>query len=390
METRMVYYEEPYRRELTATVTEIRSDGVVLDQTICYPEGGGQGGDRGTIGHAPLLDTTKAKDGTILHHIENAPFAVGDEVEIVLDWARRHHFMRLHTAQHMTSGILHQEFSIPTVSVHLGERIMMIECATDEITTDVAYRVEDLVNQRILEDHPVHSETHDRASAEALGLRRSIKVAGDNIRLVTVDGVDTIACGGLHVAHTAEIVRLYYMGQERIRGHVRLIFTVADVATEEIRKRSEAIEALTALFSAPVEELVGVATQALAAAQAERSELGRMKAQWAALRLETLAGKSHDAILWEVEESITLKEVSHAVSEREDLLLCAAKGEGENRFSWLIAAKGSGAERFDFSLQRTALLDGFAAKGGGRGGVYQGSATGDCSSFLARFRELVN
>ena len=60
METRMVYYEEPYRRELTATVTEIRSDGVVLDQTICYPEGGGQGGDRGTIGHAPLLDTTKA------------------------------------------------------------------------------------------------------------------------------------------------------------------------------------------------------------------------------------------------------------------------------------------------------------------------------------------
>ena len=27
---------------------------------------------------------------------------------------------------------------------------MMIECATDEITTDVAYRVEDLVNQRIL------------------------------------------------------------------------------------------------------------------------------------------------------------------------------------------------------------------------------------------------
>ena len=63
METRMVYYEEPYRRELTATVTEIRSDGVVLDQTILLPRGR-TGGDRGTIGHAPLLDTTKANDGT--------------------------------------------------------------------------------------------------------------------------------------------------------------------------------------------------------------------------------------------------------------------------------------------------------------------------------------
>ncbi len=385
----MVYYEEPYRTQLTATVVEMSSDGVVLDQTICYPEGGGQGGDRGTIGSCALLDTTKAKDGTILHHIENPSFAVGDEVEIVLDWRRRHHFMRLHTAQHMASGILHQEFSIATVSVHLGERIMMIECARDEIEEAIAYRVEDLVNQRILENHPVHSETHDRASAEALGLRRSIKVEGESVRLVTVAGVDTIACGGLHVAHTAEIARLYYMGQERIRGHVRLIFTVADVATEEIRKRSEAVEALTTLFSAPVEKLVETATQALAAAQAEKSELGRIKAQLAALRLEHLIEHGTDVILWEVEESITLKEVSHAAGERDDLLLCAVKGEEGSRFTWLIAAKGSGADRFDFPLQRTALLDGFDAKGGGRGGIFQGSATGDGSAFLARFTQLV-
>ncbi len=390
MSTRMVYYEDPYRTTLTATVTEIRSDGVVLDRTICYPEGGGQGGDQGTIGHCALLDTTKAKDGTILHHIENPSFAVGDEVEIVLDWPRRHHFMRLHTAQHMASGILHQEFGIATVSVHLGERIMMIECQSDEIKREVAYRVEDLVNERILENHPVHSETYDRSSAEALGLRRSIKVEGESIRLVTVDEVDTIACGGLHVAHTAEIARMYYMGQERIRGHVRLIFTVADVATEEIRRRSEAIEALTALFSAPVEELAEVARQALAVSQAQRSELGRVKAQLAVLRLEQLIEHGAEVILWEVEESIALKEVSHAASEREDLLLCAVKAEEGDRFTWLIAAKGSGADRFDFSLQRTALLDGFAAKGGGKGPVFQGSAVGDCSSFLARFKELVN
>lgn len=390
MNTRTVYYEEPYRTELTATVVEMGSDGVVLDRTICYPEGGGQGGDQGTIGGCRLLDTTKAKDGTILHHIENPSFSVGDEVEIVLDWRRRHHFMRLHTAQHMASGILYQEFGIATVSVHLGERVMMIECDRGDIDQAIAYRVEDLVNERILENHPVHGEIHDRASAEALGLRRSIKVEGERIRLVTVEDVDTIACGGLHVAHTAEIARIFFMGQERIRGHVRLIFTVAEVATEEIRTRSEAAEALSALFSAPIEDVVAVATAALAAFQAERSELGRIKDQLAALRLEQLCAHTSDVMLWEVEESIGLKEVSHAVGSREDLLLCAVKGEEGSRFTWLIAAKGSGADRFDFSLMRTALLDGFAAKGGGRGPVFQGSAIGSAADFLARFKELVN
>ena len=75
-----------------------------------------------------------------------------------------------------------------------------------------------------------------------------------------------------------------------IRGHVRLIFTVADVATEESQAQRGGRGAHR-LFSAPVEELVDVATHAVAAAQAERSELGRIRSRVAALRLETLAGK---------------------------------------------------------------------------------------------------
>jgi alanyl-tRNA synthetase len=67
-------------------------------------------------------------------------------------------------------------------------------------------------------------------------MRRSIKVEGDGVRLVVVDDVDTVACGGLHVANTAEIELLHYYGQEKIRGHIRLIFTVGQVAREEIRR----------------------------------------------------------------------------------------------------------------------------------------------------------
>ncbi len=389
MASRPIYYEEPYRTTLVSRVAEVRSDGVVLEETICYPEGGGQGGDRGTIGGAPLLDTTKAKDGAILHHVEDAPFGEGDEVEILLDWDRRYHFMRLHTAQHMASGILHNEFSIPTVSVHLGERIMMIECGTEEVSRETAYRVEDEVNRRITENRAVDAVLFDRAGAEALGLRRSIKVGGDSIRLVTVEGVDTIACGGLHVAHTSEIGRFLYMGQERIRGHVRLIFTVGETAVEEIRKRSEAIDELTALFSAPVEELVETAAHALRTAQSERSQLAHTEARLASLLLAQLAGSGEEVLLWQVEETIGVKEIGQATGEHDDLLLCAVKAE-EGRFIWLIAAKGRGAERFDFMKNRAALFEGFEAKGGGRPPLYQGSGAGVAAEFLTRFRELVN
>jgi alanyl-tRNA synthetase len=389
MDTLPLYYEHPYLGELVATVVAIRDDGVVLDRTICYPEGGGQGGDRGTIGGCVLTDTTKAKDGTILHRVEDPTFVEGDEVAIILDWPRRYHFMRLHTAQHMASGILYQEFGIDTVSVHLGERIMMIECAAGTIDQAVVYRVEDLVNQRILENRPVHSEVHDRASAEALGLRRSIKVEGDSIRLVTVDGVDTIACGGLHVARTAEIARFFYMGQERIRGHIRLIFTVADVANEEIRRRSEAAEVLGTLFSAPIEEVAEVAAAAIATCQGERNELAHIKARLASLLLSQLAGSGEDAILWQVDETIALKDVAQAVAHHEELLLCAVKAE-EERFSWLIAAKGSAGGRFDFAGMRSALFEGFDAKGGGRAPIFQGSGIGSGHEFLRRFKELAN
>ncbi|MCH3908055.1 MAG: alanine--tRNA ligase-related protein [Sphaerochaeta sp.] len=47
IQTEAVYYQEPYRKELDAKVLAIDGNIVILDRTICYPEGGGQPGDRG-------------------------------------------------------------------------------------------------------------------------------------------------------------------------------------------------------------------------------------------------------------------------------------------------------------------------------------------------------
>ena len=60
--TEKLYYDDPFLFEFNATVTEVTENGVVLDRTAFFPEGGGQAGDRGTINGIEVSDT-KTVDG---------------------------------------------------------------------------------------------------------------------------------------------------------------------------------------------------------------------------------------------------------------------------------------------------------------------------------------
>ncbi|OGC52278.1 hypothetical protein A2982_00355 [candidate division WWE3 bacterium RIFCSPLOWO2_01_FULL_39_13] len=58
MKTKQIYYEDGYLKELQAKVLSITParnlNNIILDQTIFYPEGGGQPCDRGMIGFAKV------------------------------------------------------------------------------------------------------------------------------------------------------------------------------------------------------------------------------------------------------------------------------------------------------------------------------------------------
>jgi len=394
MNSRPVYYEEPYLKSLEATVVAITDDGILLDKTICYPEGGGQSGDRGKIGGCPLLDTVKGNEGGILHKVENPTFTVGATVLIELDWEHRYHYMQMHTAQHMASGILHSRFTIGTVSVHQGEKILTIETDQDEIQASTCLALEEGVNQSVREAHPLRYEVESQKEVLKLSLRRSVKVKSDEVRLVLIEDVDVAACGGLHLANTSEVVLFQYEGQEKVRDHVRLIFSVGDEALQKIRDNRALVDQLCTMHSAQRENLLEVETKFLEQVAQDRYLLGKKAERVASLMLASLVAgaelvKDIPFVLWEVEEDIDMKQVASAFSQMEDIALCAAKVDN-GKLLWLVGLAGKAATLLDFNASRKQLLDPISGKGGGKGSLFQGVGTGIPTTFFSAFTKALN
>ena len=394
MKAEPVYYKEPYRMSLKATVVAITDDGILLDKTICYPEGGGQSGDRGKIGGCPLLDTVKGKDGEILHKVENPTFKVGETVLIELDWNHRYHYMQMHTAQHVASGIMHSRFKIATVSVHQGEKILTIETDQDEIPVSTCIALEEEVNRSVRESHPLRYAVESKEDANKLPLRRSIKVDSDEVRLVIVEDVDITACGGLHLENTSEIILFQYEGQEKLRGHIRLIFSVGEEALARIRENRAMVEQLCTLHSAQRENLLEVETKFMEQVAQDRYLLGKKSERVASLILDSLvkdAGHTNSipVVLWEVEEDIDMKQVAFAFSQMEEIALCAAKVDN-GKLLWLVGLAGKASTLLDFNASRKHLLDPISGKGGGKGSLFQGVGTGVPETFFSAFAKALN
>ncbi|MCL7418524.1 MAG: alanyl-tRNA editing protein, partial [Halalkalicoccus sp.] len=118
------YLKESTRREFEARIERVVDDGstsrVVLDRTLFYPEGGGQPADHGTLtGERTWTVRDVQKTDEIYHTVEGDGPALGERVVGEIDWERRHAHMRYHTAQHLLSALLLDEYDAPTTGNQL-------------------------------------------------------------------------------------------------------------------------------------------------------------------------------------------------------------------------------------------------------------------------------
>jgi len=214
--TEELFREDGYLKTCEATVVALVDDGVVLDQTVFYPTGGGQPGDTGILkgagqgasGEAAILDTVKGEDGIVHVLAEGAPRPqVGERVTVTIDWDRRYRHMRMHTALHLLCALVDGKITGAQVGADKSRVDFNIPESPDKAALQAG--LDALVDAA----HPVKIGWISDAELDAQpDLVRSMSVApprgSGRVRTIDIAGVDLQPCGGTHVASTAEIGRL--------------------------------------------------------------------------------------------------------------------------------------------------------------------------------------
>lgn len=200
-----------YVRRFEATVQKTRGDWVLLDRTAFYPGGGGQPADEGRLvwpdGEADIVDVDRR--GVVKHTLDGPLPDEGDEVEGVLDWDRRHAIMRAHTAQHLTSAVVHRLHGVGTQRADMEPGAATVELAGTLEAADVE---EALAEVRTLSDDDRRvsvrrmrrGDVEDQVPEGRADLSR-VPSSRDRLRVVEIEDLDLCPCGGTHVGSTEEI-----------------------------------------------------------------------------------------------------------------------------------------------------------------------------------------
>jgi misacylated tRNA(Ala) deacylase len=210
--TSLLFREDPYLRRCETTVTAADERGLRLGATVFYPAGGGQPGDTGTLrfagGETPIVDTVKGDGADEIVHVP-APGAAlpapGTAVVAEIDWDRRYRHMRFHTCLHLLCAAVPYPVTGGRIAADKAHLDFDLQGAAVEKEA-----VEARLNALVAAGHRVAPRwITDEELAASPELVRTMSVAPPlgqgRVRLLEVDGVDLQACGGTHVANTAEI-----------------------------------------------------------------------------------------------------------------------------------------------------------------------------------------
>ncbi|KZT60499.1 ThrRS/AlaRS common domain-containing protein [Calocera cornea HHB12733] len=204
---------------------------IELEDTVLFPEGGGQPSDSGTL--------TSLSAGTTVHvskilrhglsavHYCSGPLPVGAQVRVDVDWERRWDHMTQHTGQHVLSGLF-DTLELPTLSWSLTARpsLSYIELPRAPTAAELAH-VQQSANALIRAGTRVHVSL--ALADETLRPETMPEdYVGGVIREVDIVGVDRGPCCGTHLPSLSALQMVYVAPYtSSVRGtNARVYFAV--------------------------------------------------------------------------------------------------------------------------------------------------------------------
>lgn len=243
MNTKLVYQCESYKKQHQATVisclpldSKPGSFNIVCDETILYPQGGGQPTDTGSMTSTSRPEVScdvkfvsyDRTTGVVSHETEmrgQEAFVSNEVVKMEVDWEKRYVHMRLHSgghlidhavqflespfralkASHFPSGPA-VEFQVldtvafPTDRASLDKFILVLQAKCDELLAK---------NMSILVYEEEEESSSDLSVAATHEQKLSELKGSAKVRMVLFEGCPAaVPCGGTHVARADEIGRV--------------------------------------------------------------------------------------------------------------------------------------------------------------------------------------
>ena len=226
--TELLYLQDSYIKEFNAKVVRSGPRYVILDRTAFYPEGGGQPTDTGKLSHKTeeLRVIKVIQRGEQVYHYLDGDIPEGTNVHGEIDWEKRYAYMRLHSGEHLLTGLFEEEGSGPKVFSSFSQ----LDFKPSSIDENTISLVKERFDKLIDEDIPVETYYQDRDELDVSNDERKkeflekIPNNVEEIRMVRIGPHALTFCMGTHVKSTWEIGKLEELSVEPKKKGRKIVY----------------------------------------------------------------------------------------------------------------------------------------------------------------------
>ena len=219
----------------TSEIIEINNDSIFLDETYCYPRGGGQPGDIGIFVNSKgeEIDFFEVLPGELIAHPvnESNKFKQGDKITCKIDTNYRNQNSRMHTAQHIFSAVADDIRGAETVGNQLGPYNSRIDLKFENKELFDPDELVSNVNEIINSSKSVNVHNWDRSKILSHPKIRHTKFINripssiTELRVVEIIDTDLCPCAGTHVDNTSDIPNVRFLSKKnKGKGRIRISY----------------------------------------------------------------------------------------------------------------------------------------------------------------------
>ena len=391
--TDLLFYKKPFDTQFEAHVLGTYENNIILDQTIFYPEGGGQPSDIGYLeirGEEIKVLHAEKVNNTVLHRvaeedIEKVHPYKGQVITGQIDISRRMALTRNHTATHLIVAAARKILGdhIWQAGAQKGVKKSRIDLTHyKRIEPEELQEIELLANKFVMENRPVLTNWMARAEAEkkyGFILYQGGIVPGMDIRTVLVDGVDVQACAGTHCNQTGDIGLIKITKTERIQDGVeRIEFSAGEAAIEAAQRNDNILKESSDVFKVTPEQLPKTCDRFFNEWKSFKNEINKLKGEIASLKTDGILNKTEKigdlVVLSEIIDSDMSELIKMAtdLTEKQGKVDVVVLGSGEGKIVGAVSKKAleNGIKINGIIKDAATVLGG---GGGGRPNLAQGA-----------------